>query len=102
MTTKDYEDLSNHSTKAMGETGLFSIAQVILHLSIFHPSLLFSSHLTPFFPFQAMVMMKGLMGRCLHHKTTLERVRAKADLTEDELNQLKAWKFNMEKKFDLS
>ena len=30
MTTEDYEDLSNHSTEAMGETGLFSIAQVIL------------------------------------------------------------------------
>ena len=26
MTTDDYEDLSNHSTEAMGETGLFSIA----------------------------------------------------------------------------
>ena len=25
----DYEDLSNHATKAMGETGLFCIAQVI-------------------------------------------------------------------------
>ena len=47
-------------------------------------------------------MMKGLMGRCLHHETTLEHTRAKADLTEDELSQLKAWKSNMEKKFDLS
>ena len=26
--SKDYEDLRNHSTEAMGETGLFSIAQV--------------------------------------------------------------------------
>ena len=26
--SKDYEDLGNHSTEAMGETGLFSIAQV--------------------------------------------------------------------------
>ena len=26
MTTEDYEDLSGHSTKAMGEMGLFSIA----------------------------------------------------------------------------
>ena len=47
-------------------------------------------------------MMKGLMGRCFHHETTLEREWAKADLTEDELSQLKAWKSNMEKKFDLS
>ena len=28
--SKDYEDLSNHSMEAMGETGLFAIAQVIL------------------------------------------------------------------------
>ena len=26
--SEDYEDLGNHSTKAMGEMGLFSIAQV--------------------------------------------------------------------------
>ena len=26
--SKDYEDLGNHSTEAIGETGLFSIAQV--------------------------------------------------------------------------
>ena len=26
--SKDYEDLGNHSTAAMGETGLFSIAQI--------------------------------------------------------------------------
>ena len=48
MTTEDYEDLSNHSTVAMRETSLFSIAQVILHSSIIHPSSLFSSHLNPF------------------------------------------------------
>ena len=47
MTTEDYEDLSNHSIEVMGETGLFSIAQVTLHPSILHPSVLFSSHLTP-------------------------------------------------------
>ena len=47
-----------------------------------------------------MVMVKGLMGRCLNHETTLEHVRAKADLTEGESSQLKAWKVNMDKKFD--
>ena len=31
-------------------------------------------------------MMKGMMGRCLNHKTTLERVRAKAEATKDELS----------------
>ena len=30
ITSKDYEDLGNHSTEAMGETGLFAIAQVII------------------------------------------------------------------------
>ena len=49
-----------------------------------------------------MVMMKGLMGRCLKHEVTLERVRSKAGQTEDELNQLRSWKTKMEKKFDLS
>ena len=27
--TEDYEDLGNHSTEAMGESGLFAVAQVI-------------------------------------------------------------------------
>ena len=31
---EDYEDLGNHSTEAMGETGLFSIAQVRVRRSI--------------------------------------------------------------------
>ena len=34
-------------------------------------------------------MMKGLMGRCFNHETTLSRVREKARLTEDELIELK-------------
>ena len=44
--SEDYEDLGNHSTEAMGETGLFSIAQVRVrhniilgshrHLSIYY------------------------------------------------------------------
>ena len=47
-------------------------------------------------------MMKRLMGRCLNHETTLERVRAKAEAMEDELSQLKNWKSTMEKKLELS
>ena len=47
-------------------------------------------------------MMKGLMGRCLSHEMTLERVRAKAEQTKDELNQLRNWKPKMEKKLELS
>ena len=51
--------------------------------------------------FQAMIMMKGLIGRCLTHETALGHVWAKAELTEDELNQLQNWKSKMEKKFEL-
>ena len=46
-------------------------------------------------------MMKGLMGRCLSHETTLERVQAKAEQTKDELNQMRNWKPKMEKKLEL-
>ena len=46
--------------------------------------------------------MKGLIGRCLKHVATLERVPSKAKQTEDELNQLRSWKTKMEKKFELS
>ena len=47
-----------------------------------------------------MVIVKGLIGQCLNHEMALERVQAKANLTEGKLSQLKAWKFNMDKKFD--
>ena len=46
--------------------------------------------------------MKGLMGHCLSHGTALERVRAKANSMEDELNGLKAWRTGMEKKLAYS
>ena len=46
--------------------------------------------------------MKGLIGQCLNHETMLDRVRAKANKMEGELNGLKAWKVGMEKKFDTS
>ena len=29
ISSEDYEDLGNHSTEAMGETGLFTVAQVV-------------------------------------------------------------------------
>lgn len=32
ITSEDYEDLGNHSNEAMGETSLFSLAQVHIHL----------------------------------------------------------------------
>ena len=33
ISAEDYKDLSNHATEAMGETGFFSIAQVIVSVS---------------------------------------------------------------------
>ena len=47
-------------------------------------------------------MIKGLMGQCLNHEMVLDRVRARANEMEDELNGLKAWKVGMEKKLDMS
>ena len=45
--SEDYEDLGNHSTEAMGETGLFSIAQVrVRRYSFIYLLLLLSFFLT--------------------------------------------------------
>ena len=65
MSSDDYEDLGNHAIEAMGETELFSIAQVcyVVHFLLFHSLTSVTSNLY----FQAMVMMKGLMGWCLNH-----------------------------------
>ena len=45
-------------------------------------------------------MMKGLIERCLNKEMVLDRVRADVESLEDELNQLKSWKVNMENKFN--
>ena len=47
-------------------------------------------------------MMKGLLDRCLNRESTLDRVRAKAEQTEEELGQLHKWRSKMEKKLELS
>ena len=41
ISSEDYEDLRNHWTEAMGETGLFSITQVNICPSFSRPSILF-------------------------------------------------------------
>ena len=46
--------------------------------------------------------MKGLLDRCLNRENALDRVRAKAEQTEEELGQLHKWKSNMERKLELS
>ena len=75
-TTKDYKDLGNHSTEAMGEMGLFAIAQVILvhRLPVRPFHFVFYLTLSSKFLSQSMIMMKGLMDRCLNRETALERV----------------------------
>ena len=40
ISVKDYEDLGNHSTEAMGESGLFAVAQVIRSVSFSSVSLI--------------------------------------------------------------
>ena len=42
------------------------------------------------------------MGRCVNHETALDCIRAKARLTKDELNELKAWKTVQENKLAIS
>ena len=48
-----------------------------------------------------MLMTKGLMDRSLHQEMTLERVREKAKLTEEELFKLRNWKVVTEQKLKL-
>ena len=84
---EDYEDLENHSTEAMEETGLFSIAQVKVRHTLAREYIL-CLNLIPFL-LQAMLMTKGLMERSLHHETVLGRVREKAKLAEEELFELR-------------
>ena len=49
-----------------------------------------------------MLMTKGLMDRSFHHEMTLERVREKAKLAEEELFELKNWKVVAEQKLKLA
>ena len=99
ISSKDYEDLGNHSTEAIGETGLFSIAQVNICCFL---ARLYSLCEINSPTLQAMLMMKGLMERPLHHETALGRVCEKAKLTEEELFELKNWKLVTEQKLKLA
>ena len=70
ISNEDYEDLGNHSTEAMGETGLFSIAQIRVRHTLARKYSMFE---TNSLSLQAMLMTKGLMERSLHHETALGR-----------------------------
>ena len=60
----DYEDLGNHATEATGEMGLFSLSQVCIH-PYFFPVTFLSLFLMMFQFLQGVLMMKGLMDRCM-------------------------------------
>ena len=96
--SEDYEDLGNHSTEAMGETGLFSIAQVRVRCTL---ACIYSLFETNSLSLQVMLMTKGLIKRSLHHKTALGRVHEKAKLAEEELFELRNWKLVTEQKLKL-
>ena len=97
--SEDYEDLGNHSMEPMGETGLFSIAQVNVHRAL---ARLYSLSETNSYTFQAMLITKGLMERSLHHEMALGWVREKAKLAEEELFELKNWRLVTEQKLNLA
>ena len=72
--------------------GLFSLAQVCVRPSF--PSIMFFFILsnTCFLFLQGVLMMKDLMNRCVSQAKVVDRVKAKAKVTEAELGELKAWK----------
>ena len=52
ISSEDYEDLGNHSTEAMGETGLFAVAQVMFvrRFTPVHSTLFLSNTINLFVP----------------------------------------------------
>ena len=86
--------------EAMGETGLFSIAQVRVHHTLACEYIL-CLNLTPFL-LQAMLMTKVLMEQSLHHEMALRRVCEKAKLAEEELFKLRNWKLVTKQKLKLA
>lgn len=47
-------------------------------------------------------MMKGLMDHCVSQAMVVNHVRARVEVSEAELGELKTWKVIQEKKFDLT
>lgn len=88
----DYEDLGNHTSEAMGETGLFILPQVCLFVPFFCSILLLSRSNLRFWFLQGAIMMKGLMNRCASHKTVMSHLREKVEARKTELRELMAWK----------
>ena len=88
----DYSDLGNHATEAMGETDLFILAQLCLSVTVPCSILLLSCSKPCFCFLQGVVMMKGLIDRCVSHEMVLGRLREKLGAKETEMQELLAWK----------
>ena len=100
--SEDYEDLGNHSTEAMGETGLFSIAQVRVHrYSFIYYSLLLSFFFNSI-PSSGYTHDEGLDGLGSSPRDGAGGVCEKARLTDEELLELKSWKVVTEQKLKLA
>ena len=99
----DYEDLGNHAIGAMGETGLFNLAQVCSFVSffLFRP-IVVSFGPSFFFFLQGVVMMKGLMDCYASHEMVVSRLREKVEVREMELWELTVWKEVQVNKLDLT
>ena len=98
----DYKDLGNHATEAMRETGIFSLTRYA------NPSFSpFCLVVTPFsslrFLFlQGLLVMKGLMDRCMSLEMVEGRLREKAKTTKTELRELHAKREVQLQKFDMT
>ena len=78
----NYSNLGNHAREAMGETGLFNLAQVCLFVTVLCPILFSSCSKVCFCFLQGVIMMKGLMDHCVSHKTVLGHLREKLGAKE--------------------
>ena len=98
----EYEDLGNHATGAMGETGLFSLARVCSSVPFLYSVILLSRSNLRFLFLQGLVMMKGLTDRYASHETMMSHLKQKMEARETELRELKAWNEVQVNKLDLT
>ena len=96
----DYSHLGNHTIEAMGETGLFSLAQVCLSVTILCPVILSSCCCLCFL--QGVLMMKGLMDRCVSQEMVVACLKKKLSAKDTKVQELLAWKDVQIRKLDLT
>lgn len=78
----NYEDLGNHATEAMGETGLFSLAQVCIRPSLF-PISLSPLFLTFILIFVGGAHDEGPDGPCMAQEKLVDCLKERANATEE-------------------